>query len=283
MEKLVCELAASKEREADLEEQVQTARQTSLDEGIRASEYERLAAKRADELEAAQVRHREDTVGLEDKIKAQDAQILKLREELDVSSEMELTLARLKDQNEKSRQRIEDLKDVEDQLEKHEERRVQHVDKIHDLEALVETIPSLKAQLEDYKTRTTADALEMRGLRKDLERCQRTAQNLESQQEDLASENRARHQQARALQQELEVAHSNFNAAGPAAPEQGLGGTELSPEVTEAMARLERENASLASQVDRQQGHHVDRLEVPYFFPSSLLPFVRSSIITPID
>ena len=61
------------------------------------------------ELEAAQVRHREDTVGLEDKIKAQDAQILKLREELDVSSEMELTLARLKDQNEKSRQRIEDL------------------------------------------------------------------------------------------------------------------------------------------------------------------------------
>ena len=240
---------------------------------MRATESDRRATQLADDPEGAQAKHRGEAAELAAAVAAAEKQVAELQDKLDLCAETEQKFALLQDKSAKYRARIEELSDVEDQLVKQEKVFQRHVDKISSLEFVVETIPSLKSQLEDYKTRTTKDAQKIHELTREPS-AKRSANDLQSQHQDLAVESQARQQHAAALQQELAVAAAAANSsssggggsggggeAGEGGGMIGLGRTELSPEVTELVARLERENASLAQQVDRQQGQNIDRLE----------------------
>ena len=243
-------------REAELLEQLQTVTQRSLDEGIRASESERLAARLREEVASAQICHREEAQALKHALCLKEAQIAELQEKVDLNDDLEQKLAQTRKQNALYHQRIDELQGVEAELVKEEERRGNHVEEILRLKTIEESIPSLKQQIDDYKAKTTLDAQKIRALQKELELSRRATHSLETARQELELESQVCHAQTRALQSEI----NDLSCNGQLTDGIKLSATELGPEVKEMIVQLQHENASLINQLDRQKGQNVDRL-----------------------
>ena len=125
------------------------------------------------------------------------------------------------------------------------------------LEAEVATIPPLKKQVDEYKRRVTSFELEVRDLKKELEKRSKVAASMEAHASTLSMETEVTQQRARALEHELEA-----NAAlGAAAPVAGAGLSDLSPELVEKVARLEKDNVALKSKLDATSESALSALE----------------------
>jgi len=241
-------------RESELETKLRLTKAASFENEDRAIESQRLAQKL--EQEALKLRQANHELSVE--VKQKDKSISELSDRLDMSSECDRKLASAQAQLAKYRAKIDELSDVEAQLAEELDKRSQHVEKVLALEADVSTIPSLKKQVDDYKQRITAFEIEMRDLKRDLDRRSKAAAEMEAGLQSHKSSAAATQQHALALQHELAAAAAAAAAGPAAAAVSGLA--ELSPELTERIARLERENKALAARVDLSSAAHAEAL-----------------------
>ena len=277
MKRVLRENDALKDEVAHLNKENQTLRQIQEKiETQRQNLDDKLKELNAQQ-DLQQLQSEEDTrVRLNGELKAKEEEIQSLRQELDESQKVHAEIQQLRDEIDilqpaadkaaklqatidKYRERLEEATGVKEQLKQVQDTNTELVQQNLQLEAQVKLLPSMKRKVEEYKHASTDAAVQLSELQAELNRKDLEFDALKLKYDEMKTQMKEYHLSSKELKQQL--THMQFEQPASTLTEaMGTGISELNPEVSEKIARLEFENESLKLQVNGDTTERIDHL-----------------------
>ena len=251
-----------RQREAELKVQVE---QLEAEKRKQMMKVEATAMDREQELHE---QYKQTVEDLENKLKDAEQradekgtalkELEQAKEEIEMMKDRESALSETSEKLRVYKNKVNELQDVKEALQREQEAHGKSVDEIVRLENELQALLPVKRQLEDYKIRAVEAEVKLVECQDYLQRIQLEASDQSHVNEHLFKESIMQKQQVEELQRRI---HEETQAPTTQASGVGDGINELNPELKEELQRLRNENLQLRAFAGKRQNDAVQKLE----------------------